>query len=100
MIAAVFVLALMALGAALYVASPLLAPEPLPEAPRDPREVEAEALRDRRDAAYAALRELDLEHRTGKLNDADHALARRELRTEAVEALRALERVEGAPPAG
>jgi hypothetical protein len=51
-------------------------------------------LRERRDAAYAGLRELEVEQRTGKLTDADYEAARAALRAEAVEALRALEALE------
>jgi cytochrome c-type biogenesis protein CcmI len=58
-------------------------------------------LRERRDAAYVALRELELDHDTGKLDDEDYATANAELRAEAVAALAALEEDErrtAAPP--
>jgi hypothetical protein len=48
-------------------------------------------LRERRDNAYVALRELELDHDTGKLDDADYATANAELRAEALAALEALE---------
>jgi hypothetical protein len=48
-------------------------------------------LRERRDAAYVALRELELDHETGKLDDRDFAKATAELRAEALAALAALE---------
>jgi hypothetical protein len=48
-------------------------------------------LRERRDAAYVALRELELDHETGKLDDRDFAAATEELRAEALAALAALE---------
>jgi hypothetical protein len=48
-------------------------------------------LRERRDAAYVALRELELDHDTGKLDDGDYAAATAELRAEALAALAALE---------
>jgi cytochrome c-type biogenesis protein CcmI len=48
-------------------------------------------LRERRDNAYVALRELELDHDTGKLDDADYTAANRELRAEALAALAALE---------
>jgi hypothetical protein len=48
-------------------------------------------LRERRDAAYVALRELELDHDTGKLDDGDYATATAELRAEAMAALAALE---------
>lgn len=56
-------------------------------------------LRERRDAAYVALRELELDHETGKLDDRDYATATAELRAEALAALAALEDDEAnAPP--
>jgi hypothetical protein len=48
-------------------------------------------LRERRDAAYVALRELELDHQTGKLDDRDYERATAELRAEALAALAALE---------
>lgn len=51
-------------------------------------------LRERRDNAYLALRELELDHDTGKLDDADYAAATAELRAEALAALAALEQDE------
>jgi hypothetical protein len=54
-------------------------------------------LRERRDAAYVALRELELDHDTGKLDDRDYATATAELRAEAMAALAALEEEERSP---
>jgi hypothetical protein len=51
-------------------------------------------LRERRDNAYLALRELELDHVTGKLDDADYATATAELRAEALAALEELEQDE------
>ena len=48
-------------------------------------------LRERRDQALLSLRELELDHDTGKLDDADYEQARTELRAEAVDALAALD---------
>ena len=48
-------------------------------------------LRERRDNAYVALRELELDHDTGKLDDDDYATTNSELRAEALAALAALE---------
>lgn len=55
-------------------------------------------LRERRDAAYVALRELELDHETGKLDDRDYATATAELRAEALAALAALEEDEASAP--
>ena len=63
-------------------------------------------LAEERDRALAALKELELDHRTGKVSDADYRALVGPLRREAAEALRALEpRAEGAqrvkaPPSG
>ena len=56
------------------------------------------ALLERRDAALQALQDLELDHRSGKLTDADAELERQTLRDEAVAALAELEGLGGAPP--
>lgn len=48
-------------------------------------------LAEMRDRALAALKELELEHRTGKISDEDYRALVGPLRREAAEALRALE---------
>jgi hypothetical protein len=65
-------------------------------------------LRERRDNALLALRELELDRETGKLDDRDYAAASADLRAEALAALAALdddiraisasESIAGAPP--
>ena len=54
-----------------------------------------------RDARYREIRELEIDHRTGKLDDADWRSLDRELRAEAIEILRELDElrppVAGAP---
>lgn len=63
-------------------------------------------LAEERDRALAALKELELDHRTGKVSDGDYRALVGPLRREAAEALRALEpRAGGAqrvktPPSG
>ena len=49
------------------------------------------ALAEERDRALGALKELELDHRTGKINDEDYKALVGPLRREAAEALRALE---------
>ena len=94
MIAAVLLIVLVVL-AVLFVAIPLLRTTGVEEwqtASSDQlRRIE---LRERRDNAYVALRELELDHDTGKLDDADYATATAELRAEALAALEALEQDE------
>jgi hypothetical protein len=49
------------------------------------------ALAERRDRALAGLKELEFDHRTGKVSDADYAETVRSLRREAAAALAALD---------
>ena len=85
---------LLAAACVVYVAWPFLR-EPevrddtLPEpGPLERRQIE---LAEERDRALAALKELEFDHRTGKVSDADYAALLPSLRREAADALRALE---------
>jgi flagellar biosynthesis/type III secretory pathway M-ring protein FliF/YscJ len=49
-----------------------------------------------REAKYREIRDAELDHRTGKLSDADFEAVDRSLRAEAIEILRALDRLGGA----
>jgi hypothetical protein len=88
------------LGALLAVACVLLVALPYlrePDADRDVLEEPSELdrrrleLAERRDRALGALKELELDHRTGKVSDEDYRSLVGPLRREAAEALRALE---------
>lgn len=57
-------------------------------------------LSEQRDRALAALKELEFDHRTGKVSDEDYRGQVGPLRREAAEALRALETVEAAQDRG
>jgi hypothetical protein len=46
-----------------------------------------------RDAKYREIRDADLDHRTGKLSDTDYDALDQSLRAEAIEILRAIDRV-------
>jgi hypothetical protein len=46
-----------------------------------------------REAKYREIRDLELDHRTGKLSEADYRAIDQTLRAEAIEILRALDRV-------
>jgi hypothetical protein len=97
------------LGAALAVACVLLVALPFLREPEPETDVldEPDALRRRqlqlaeeRDRALAALKELELDHRTGKITDEDYRSLVGPLRREAALALRALEpRTEAREPA-
>jgi hypothetical protein len=91
--------ALLAVLCVVYVALPFLR-EPEPERDRleEPDELERRRLllAEDRDRALAALRELELDHRTGQVTDEDYRTLVGPLRRQAAEALRALEPRAGA----
>ena len=89
----------LALVAVIFVARPFLR-EPAPASDRldEPGELERRrlGLLEERDRALAALKELEFDHRTGKISDEDYRAQVGPLRRRAAEALRALEaRTEG-----
>ena len=71
----------------LVVSAPLRAPKRVEEE-EDAERAELEAARD---AKYHEIRDAELDHRTGKLSDADWRALDRGLRAEAVEILRRLD---------
>ena len=94
MSAALVLGALLAAACVVLVALPYLRE---PQADRDvldePSEVDRRRLElaETRDRALGALKELELDHRTGKVSDEDYRALVGPLRREAAEALRALE---------
>jgi hypothetical protein len=50
-----------------------------------------------REAKYREIRDAELDHRTGKLSDADYELLDRNLRAEAIEILRSIDDEQGRP---
>jgi hypothetical protein len=94
--------ALLALAAVVVVAMPFLRePEVRAEDDRlagaDPAERRRLQLLEERDRALAALSELELDHRTGKVSDEDYATLLGPLRARAAAALRGLEPVDEPP---
>ena len=91
--------AMLAIVAVVFVARPVLR-DPSPASERlDELAPEARtrlALAEERDRALAALKELEFDHRTGKVSDEDYRAQVGPLRRRAAEALRALERGEEA----
>jgi hypothetical protein len=80
--------ALLAVAAVAFVARPFLRPAEAREEPGpDPERVR---LLDERDRALAALKELEFDHRTGKISDDDYRSAVGPLRAQAAAALKAL----------
>ena len=86
--------ALLAVLAVLYVARPFLRePAPASDVLDEPGELERRRLElvEERDRALQALRELEFDHRTGKITDSDYREVVGPLRRRAAEALQALE---------
>jgi flagellar biosynthesis/type III secretory pathway M-ring protein FliF/YscJ len=91
-----YALALLVLAAlvALVVAGPLRRPES--ETPRD--EARIQELEAAKEAKYREIRDAELDHRMGKLSEADWRALDRELRAEAIEVLQQLDRLAGRRP--
>ena len=91
--------AMLAVVAVVFVARPFLR-DPCPASDRlDELAPEARrrlALAEERDRALAALKELEFDHRTGKVSDDDYRAQLGPLRRRAAEVLRALEQREQA----
>jgi hypothetical protein len=92
--AALVLAAVLAVVCVVLVARPFLRdPSPASDRLDEPGELErrALALAEERDRALAALKELEFDHRTGKVSDEDYRDQVGPLRRRAAEALRALE---------
>ena len=86
--------ALLAVACVLLVAAPFLRdPGPADDRLDQPAEFEREriAFAEERDRALAALKELEFDHRTGKVSDDDYRAQVGPMRRRAAEALRALD---------
>jgi hypothetical protein len=94
MTSALVLAAVVAVAAVIVVAVPFLRePAPSSDVLRGPREDDTHALElaEERDRALAALKELEFDHRTGKLTDDDYGELVGAYRRRAAAALRALE---------
>jgi hypothetical protein len=92
--AALVLAALLTVACVVAVALPFLRePQPADDLVETPDAVEMRRLElaERRDRALAALKELEFDHRTGKVSDEDYRGLVGQLRRDAAEALRALE---------
>jgi hypothetical protein len=91
--------AVLAVVAVVFVARPFIR-DPAPVSDRldelAPEARQRLALAEERDRALAALKELEFDHRTGKVSDDDYRAQVGPLRRRAAEALRALDRGEQA----
>src|SRR5436305_11113398 len=95
--------AALAVVAVVFVSRPFLR-EPAPASDRldelSPEARQRLTLAEARDRALLALKELEFDHRTGKVSDEDYRAQVGPLRRSAAEALRALEAGEQAPRGG
>ena len=89
-LAAVFAAACVLFVARPFLRDPVVGGDALPDLTEDERE--RLRLAEERDRALAALKELEFDHRTGKVSDTDYREQVGPLRREAAEAIRALER--------
>jgi hypothetical protein len=78
----------------LVVAGPLRQPE----SEAEPEEARIQELEAAKEAKYREIRDAELDHRMGKLSEADWRTLDRELRAEAIEVLQQLDRLEGRRP--
>lgn len=88
--------ALLAAACVVFVSRPFMREPALAEAQDrldrlGPAERERLALAEARDRALAALKELEFDHRTGKISDEDYRALIAPLRREAADALKALD---------
>jgi hypothetical protein len=96
MTAALVLAGVVAVAAVLLVAVPFLRePAPRDDSLREPLEADKRtlALAEERDRALSALKELEFDHRTGKLSDADYRELVGTYRRRAAAALQALQPV-------
>jgi hypothetical protein len=89
-------LALIALAA--LVAAILARPLIRGDRARRPNETRIEELRAAKEAKYREIRDAELDHRMGKVSREDWRTVDRDLRGEAIEILRELDRLEGRTP--
>ena len=85
---------------ALFVAALVLQPLFRPASPEDPSSDERADLEAAKEAKYREIRDAELDHQMGKLSREDWRSVDRDLRREAIEILRQLDRLEGRTPDG
>jgi len=93
--------ATLAVAVVVVVALPFLRdPAPASDALHELDDVERELLEaeEERDRALAALKELEADHRAGRLTDEDYRTVVGPLRREAAQALRSLDRLQAGTP--
>ena len=88
-----FVCLLIAVGVMVFIGRPLFAQKGTVAAAK--RRSRHAVLTEQRDAVYGAIRELDFDHRMGKVDDADYRRMRGDFTQQAVDVLKELDRNNG-----
>jgi hypothetical protein len=84
------VILLMAAGTVIFIGEPLVRRRPLPGLVRD-TDHELERLSLHKETLYTAIRDLDFDFQTGKVDHKDYTLLRQHLETEALQVLRQID---------
>ena len=87
----IVVIVVMALGLVAWVGEPLVRRRRVRDAAEDARSDAIERLVLQRETLYTAIRDLDFDHQTGKVDAEDHAVLRRQMEEEAAVVLRDLD---------
>ena len=85
------VIVIMAVGLVVWVGEPLVRGRRVRDAAEDALSDSIERLRLQKETIYTAIRDLDFDHQTGKVEAEDHAVLRREMEEEAAVVLRDLD---------
>ena len=85
------VIVVMAIGLVVWVAEPLVRRGRVRETAADAQGDVVERLTLQKETLYTAIRDLDFDHQTGKVDAEDHAVLRRQMEAEAADVLRQLD---------
>lgn len=85
------VIVVMAFGLVVWVAEPLVRRGRMQETAADAQGDVIERLTLQKETLYTAIRDLDFDHQTGKVDAEDHAVLRRQMEAEAADVLRQLD---------
>jgi rubrerythrin len=90
----IVVIAVMAIGLVVWVGEPLVRRGRMQEAAADAQGDAIERLTLQKETLYTAIRDLDFDHQTGKVDAEDHAELRGQMEAEAADILRQLDLVD------
>ena len=85
------VIVVMAIGLVVWVGEPLVRRGRMRETAADAQGDVIERLTLQKETLYTAIRDLDFDHQTGKVDAEDHAVLRRQMEAEAADVLRQLD---------